>query len=336
MTRQNVMNILVTGAAGFIGSHLCEALLKQKQKVVGIDNFNDFYSPSLKRRNLEEIKTSAEENGAFFQCYSGDICDSDLLDSIFSSQGIDVIVHLAAMAGVRPSIKNPLLYERVNCTGTMALLEAASRAKVRDLVFGSSSSVYGLNTKVPFAESDPVNLPFSPYASTKRAGELICHVYHKLHSMNVAVLRFFTVYGPRQRPDLAIRKFTELILQGKPIPVYGDGSFARDYTHIDDILDGILKSIVWLGKPEKPKYDIFNLGENRTATVLDLIELIEKATGKKAKKDFQPEQPGDVPITHADITKSRQTLGYNPKTPLTAGIPLFVEWFLGSTNALKK
>lgn len=321
------MNFLVTGAAGFIGSHLCEALLKQKHKVVGIDNFNDSYSPSLKRQNLEEVKKTAEENGVFFQCYSGDICDTDLVDSVFSSQGIDIVIHLAAMAGVRPSIKNPLLYERVNCTGTITLLEAAVRARVRDFVFGSSSSVYGLNTKVPFAESDPVNLPFSPYASTKRAGELICHVYHKLHQSNVAVLRFFTVYGPRQRPDLAIRKFTELILQERPIPVYGDGSFARDFTHIDDILDGVLKSIEWLKKPGEPRFDIFNLGENRTATVLELIELIEKATGKKAKKDFQPAQPGDVPITHADITKSRKTLGYNPKTPLTAGIPLFVEWF---------
>ncbi|MBI2338907.1 MAG: GDP-mannose 4,6-dehydratase [Deltaproteobacteria bacterium] len=322
------MNVLVTGAAGFIGSHLCETLLRASHRVIGIDNFNDFYSPALKRQNLEEIKKTAEKTKNFFQCYSGDICDTAMLESLFTEHKIESIIHLAAMAGVRPSIQNPVLYERVNGLGTVNLLEACKKAGVKNFIFGSSSSVYGLNKKIPFVESDPVLLPYSPYAATKRAGELTCHVYHLLYRMNIACLRFFTVYGPRQRPDLAIRKFTELMFQGKSIPIYGDGSFARDFTYIDDIIDGVVKSIDWcLKKTDRPKYDIFNLGESATTSVLELIKLLEEATGITAKKEFLPPQPGDVPITYADVAKSKNILGYNPRTPIREGIKKFVEWY---------
>lgn len=331
------MNILITGAAGFIGSHLAETLLKQKNRVIGVDNFNDFYSPALKRQNLEEIKKTAEKAGAFFQCYSGDICDANMLESLFAEHKIDITVHLAAMAGVRPSIRNPVLYERVNGLGTVTLLEACKKAGIKNFIFGSSSSVYGLNTKVPFAESDPVCLPYSPYAATKRAGELTCHVYHRLYAMNIACLRFFTVYGPRQRPDLAIRKFTELIYRKKPIPIYGDGSFRRDFTYVDDIIDGVMKSVDWcLRKADAPKYDIFNLGESATTGVLELIELIEKTLGQKAEKEFLPLEPGDVPVTFADISKSKKILGYNPQTPIVQGIRRFIEWFESIPPTLDK
>ena len=219
----------------------------------------------------------------------------------------------------------------------MILLEVCRKAGVKNFVFGSSSSVYGLNTKVPFAESDPVLLPYSPYAATKRAGELTCHVYHRLCQMNIACLRFFTVYGPRQRPDLAIRKFTDLIYREKPIPIYGDGSFKRDFTYVDDIIDGVMKSVDWcLEKTDTPKYDIFNLGESATTTVLELIELIEKTSGRKAKKEFFPPQPGDVPITFADISKSKKILGYNPQTPIREGIKRFIEWYRSNLPALDK
>lgn len=322
------MNILITGAAGFIGSHLSETLLKKGNTVIGVDNFNDFYDPQLKRQNLEDIKETAKKTGAYFQCYSGDICDPDLLDNALSEHKIEVVVHLAAMAGVRPSIKNPILYERVNGVGTMTLLEACKKAKIKHFVFGSSSSVYGLNKKVPFAESDEVLLPFSPYAATKRAGELTCFIYHQLEKLNVACLRFFTVYGPRQRPDLAIRKFTDLIYKDQTIPIYGDGSYSRDFTYIDDVIDGVTKSIDWVkDNSAGSKFDIFNLGESATTSVLEMIELIEAATGKKAKKEFLPAQPGDVPITYADVTKSKKTLGYDPKTPIKEGIQKFVDWY---------
>lgn len=322
------MNIFVTGCAGFIGSHLCEALLKEGHVVLGVDNFNHFYDPELKRQNLEDIKKTAAEHKEFFQCYSGDICDADLIQSILTEHKIEVVIHLAAMAGVRPSIANPLLYERVNGTGTVTLLEEVRKAHIRNFIFGSSSSVYGLNQKVPFSEEDPVNLPYSPYAATKRAGELACHVYHKIYGLNVACLRFFTVYGPRQRPDLAIRKFTELMTQGKPIPIFGDGSYKRDYTYIDDIIDGVTKSMTWITQSHpSPKFEIFNLGESQTTMVLELITLLERAIGKTAKKDFFQPQPGDVPVTYADISKSRMILGYHPKTQIAEGIPKFVKWF---------
>ncbi|MBX7148046.1 GDP-mannose 4,6-dehydratase [bacterium] len=321
------MNILITGAAGFIGSHLSEALLKAKHRVLGIDNFNTFYDPALKRQNLADIQKTAEQNGAYFQCYSGDINDTDMLDTIFSTEKIDAVVHLAAMAGVRPSIQDPVLYEKVNCLGTLQLIEAVKKHGVKNFVFGSSSSVYGLNTKVPFSEDDPINLTFSPYAYTKRANELCLYTYHKLYNINTACLRFFTVYGPRQRPDLAIRKFTDLLYTGKPIPIFGDGSFKRDFTYVDDIIDGVVKSMDWCLNQKTPAYDIFNLGESATTSVLELIDLIEQTSGKKFVKEFHPAQPGDVPITFADISKSKKILGYNPQTPIKRGIEKFIKWY---------
>lgn len=320
------MNILITGAAGFIGSHLAEFCLKEGHKVIAIDNFNDFYDPSLKRKNLEDIKKTAEESGSYFQCYSGDICDTDMVENALQENQIELIVHLAAMAGVRPSTQKPLLYERVNGLGTLTLLEASRHAGIKNFVFGSSSSVYGLNQKVPFSETDPVEQPYSPYAQTKRANELQCYIYHQLYDMSFACLRFFTVYGPRQRPDLAIRKFTDLIYNNKPIEIYGDGSFKRDFTYVDDIIDGIQKSIQWVQKKDK-QFEIFNLGESETTTVLELIDLIEKASGKKAERIFKEKVAGDVPITYADITKSKSVLGYNPQTKLEEGIPKFIKWY---------
>lgn len=319
--------ILVTGACGFIGSHLCEKLLQSGVDVIGIDNFNDFYDPALKRSNLASIQKTADEQQRFFQCYSGDICDTDMVGTLFSEHKIESVVHLAAMAGVRPSIQKPLLYEKVNGLGTMVLLEAAKENGLKSFIFGSSSSVYGLNEKVPFAETDPVNLPFSPYAQTKRANELQCRVYHQLYDMTFACLRFFTVYGPRQRPDLAIRKFTDLISQNKPIVIFGDGSFKRDFTYVDDIIDGVTKALQWAQAQKKPAFEIFNLGESETTDVLTLIDLIEKSLGIKANRDFQPKQPGDVPITYADISKSKNVLGYKPLTKIEEGIPKFVKWF---------
>lgn len=320
------MKVLITGVAGFIGSHLAEHLLSRGSDVIGIDNFNDYYDPRLKRLNLEDIKQKAQATSQYFQSYSGDIGDTDLLSTLFSEHRIDCVIHLAAMAGVRPSLQQPLLYERVNGLGTYALLEAMRQAGVRNMVFGSSSSVYGLNTKVPFSEDDPVNQPYSPYAQTKRANELNLYVYHKVYAFNCACLRFFTVYGPRQRPDLAIRKFTTLMFEGKSVPILGDGSFKRDYTYIDDIIDGALRAIDWVMGKKQPQYEIFNLGENATTSVIELITLIEKASGITAKKLFSPPQPGDVPITYADISKAKRVLGYTPTTPINEGIPKFITW----------
>lgn len=321
------MKLLVTGSAGFIGSHLCEALLKKGHSVIGLDNFNDFYSPALKYKNLEEIESTAKKHDAAFQCVTGDICDQALVTALFTKHSFDGIIHLAAMAGVRPSIQNPILYERVNGLGTLVLLEAAKKAGVFNFIFGSSSSVYGLNKKVPFTETDPVDLPFSPYASTKRSNELALRVYHELYGLNVAALRFFTVYGPRQRPDLAIRKFADLIFNDKPIPVFGDGSHKRDFTYVDDVIDGVLKSLDWaFQKSKTPKYEIFNLGECATTSVIRLIELIENTSGKKAKREFRQAEPGDVPITHADISKAKKILGYRPQTSIDEGIPRFMDW----------
>jgi len=320
------MNILVTGAAGFIGSHLCERLV-QTHQVIGLDNFCDFYDPAIKRENTSQL--IPQKN---FQLIETDIRDENSLNELFSRNKIDLVMHLAAMAGVRPSIEDPKLYNEVNITGTVNLLEECKKHEIGKFIFASSSSVYGNNKKVPFCESDPVDHPISPYASTKKAGELICHTYHHLEKMSIACLRFFTVYGPRQRPDLAIIKFTRRILEGKSIPVFGDGSTRRDYTYIDDIIDGIIKTIDHVNSGWK--FDVFNLGESRSIELNKMISVIEDELGRKAVKEFHPMQPGDVNVTYADISKSRKILDYDPQTDFENGIKKFVEW-LNPDNIIK-
>jgi UDP-glucuronate 4-epimerase len=310
-----VARIVVTGGAGFIGSHLCETLLARGDTVAALDCFDEFYDPAVKRRNLESCLCNPR-----FKLITGDIRDPACASATLL--GADAVVHLAARAGVRPSIENPLLYQDVNISGTMVLLEAARKHRVPRFVFASSSSVYGNNEKVPFSESDNVDFPISPYAATKKAGELLCHTYHHLFGMNITCLRFFTVYGPRQRPDLAIHKFVRLIEGGKPIPVFGDGSMMRDFTYIDDIIAGTVAAT------DRCKgYRIYNLGESRPIALGDLISAIERALGKKAIIDRQPEQPGDVQRTYADVTRAEQELGYRPTTHIDAGLAKFVAWF---------
>jgi len=309
--------VLVTGGAGFIGSHLVESMLGSGWNVVAYDNFDEFYDPAVKRANLAGVKDRPE-----FALVEGDIRDSERLQDTFGNYEPTVVVHLAARAGVRPSVQQPALYQDVNCTGTLRMLECAYRFGVKNFVFGSSSSVYGTTSTVPFREDDPADRPISPYAATKRAGEMMCHTYHSLYDLRITCLRFFTVYGARQRPDLAIHKFTRLIEHGDEVPVYGDGSAQRDYTFVDDIIHGVIQAI---GRPAD--FEIFNLGECNTISVMDLIALIEKSLGKKARVKFKPPQPGDVPITYADISKARELLGYNPSTPIEHGIPKFVDWY---------
>jgi UDP-glucuronate 4-epimerase len=309
------MKVLITGAAGFIGSHLSERLLDDGLMVVGLDNFDDFYNPQIKRQNIKGCLKNKN-----FQLVEADIRDSAAMDKTISG-GVNIIVHLAARAGVRPSIEKPLLYADVNINGTMVLLEAAKKHKVNKFIFGSSSSVYGNNKKVPFSERDSVDFPISPYAATKKAGELLCHTYHHLYGISITPLRFFTVYGPRQRPDLAIHKFAKLIEQGKPIPVYGDGTMMRDFTYIDDIIDGTVAAM-----NKCTGFSIYNLGESRPISVNDLIAEIEKALGKKAVKKYLPPQPGDVERTFADVTKAVNELGYKPNTTIQTGLAKFVEW----------
>jgi UDP-glucuronate 4-epimerase len=312
------MNFLVTGGAGFIGSHVCERLLHDGHAVWAFDDLNDFYDPHLKRRNLRDIQSLAKP----FEFVHGNITDAAALHEIFSAVKLDQVIHLAARAGVRPSLEQPALYQRVNVEGTVNLLEAARKSGVKKIIMASSSSVYGTNSKVPFSESDPVVSAISPYAASKLACEALGHVYHHIYKMDVAVLRFFTVYGPRQRPDLAIHKFTKLIDAGKPIPVFGDGSTARDHTHISDILQGVMACT-----QKEFGFDIFNLGESETVKLSELIMHIETALGKKAVIDRQSMQPGDVPITFADISKARAKLGYNPQVKIGQGIKMFAEWF---------
>lgn len=309
------MKILVTGAAGFIGSHLSEKLLANGCHVVGVDNFDDFYAPAVKWQNLEKCL----ENDSF-GLVEADIRDAEAMNET-AQQGIDVIVHLAARAGVRPSIENPVLYADVNINGTVVMLEAARKNGVKKFVFGSSSSVYGNNKKIPFSEDDNVDFPISPYAATKKACELICHTYYSLYKIDMTCLRFFTVYGPRQRPDLAIHKFAALIERGQPIPVFGDGGMMRDFTYIDDIIAGTVAAIEKCGG-----YNIYNLGESEPIKLSQLIEQIENALGKKAKKEYLPEQPGDVVRTYADISKAQRDLGYKPGTNIEQGLAKFVEW----------
>ena len=312
------MNFLVTGGAGFIGSHVCERLLQDGQAVWAFDDLNDFYDPGIKRQNLRNLQSLAKP----FEFIHGDVTDRAALDEVFSSVKFDQIIHLAARAGVRPSIAEPSLYQRVNVEGTVNVLEAARAYGVKKITIASSSSVYGMNAKVPFSEQDPIFLAISPYAASKLACEALGHVWHHLHGMDVAILRFFTVYGPRQRPDLAIYKFASLIAAGKPIPVFGDGNTARDYTYVADTLEGIIACT-----KKEFGFEIFNLGESETVTLSRLIALLEGALGKKAILDRQPMQPGDVPITYADISKARTELGYHPQVKIEQGIPLFVEWF---------
>jgi UDP-glucuronate 4-epimerase len=312
------MNFLVTGGAGFIGSHICERLLRDDHSVWAFDDLNPFYDPQFKRANLREIQSLAKP----FEFFHGDITNAAALAEIFSAIKFDQVIHLAARAGVRPSLEQPALYQRVNVEGTVNVLEAARKSGVKKIIIASSSSVYGVNAKVPFSENDPIFSAISPYAASKLACEALGHVYHHVHKMDVAMLRFFTVYGPRQRPDLAIRKFATLIAAGKPIPVFGDGSTARDYTFVTDTLDGIIACT-----KQEFGFEIFNLGESETVTLSRLIELLEAALGKKAVIDRQPMQPGDVPVTFADISKARAKLGYAPKIKIEPGIKLFADWF---------
>jgi UDP-glucuronate 4-epimerase len=312
------MNFLVTGGAGFIGSHVCERLLALGHSVWAFDDLNDFYAPSLKQQNLRALQALARP----FTFVHGDLTDPRAVEEVFASQAFDQVIHLAARAGVRPSLAEPALYQRVNVEGTVNLLEVARRRKVRKLTLASSSSVYGINARVPFAESDPIFSAISPYAASKLACEALGHVYHHVHGMDIAALRFFTVYGPRQRPDLAIHKFATLITAGRPIPVFGDGASARDYTYVSDTVDGVLACT-----RQEFGFEIFNLGESQTVTLSRLIELLEGALGRKALIDRQPLQPGDVPVTYADISKARARLGYDPQVKIEAGIPRFVEWF---------
>jgi UDP-glucuronate 4-epimerase len=312
------MNFLVTGGAGFIGSHVCERLLRDGHNVWAFDDLNPFYDPRFKQRNLREIQSLAKP----FEFIHGNITDAAALDEIFSSVKFDQVIHLAARAGVRPSLEEPALYQRVNVEGTVNVLEAARKNGVKKITIASSSSVYGVNAKVPFSESDPIFSAITPYAASKLACEALGHVYHHVHKMDVAMLRFFTVYGPRQRPDLAIRKFTALIATGRPVPVFGDGGTARDYTFISDTLDGIIACT-----KREFGFEIFNLGEAETVTLNRVIELLEAALGKKAVIDRQPFQPGDVPVTFADISKARTKLGYHPQVKIEQGIKLFADWF---------
>jgi len=312
------VNFLVTGGAGFIGSHVCERLLQASHAVWAFDDLNAFYDPQLKRRNLLEIQSLAKP----FKFVQGDITNRAALDELFGGVKFDQLIHLAARAGVRPSLEEPALYQRVNVEGTVNVLEAARRTGVKKLILASSSSVYGVNSKVPFSESDPIFRAISPYAASKLACEALGHVYHHVYGMDVVMLRFFTVYGPRQRPDLAIHKFAKLITAGEPIPVFGDGNTARDYTYITDIVDGVMACT-----QKEFGFEIINLGESQTVTLSRLIELLEAALGKKAVIDRQPTQAGDVPITFADVSKARAKLGYNPRVKIKEGIPLFIEWF---------
>lgn len=311
------MKVLVTGGAGFIGSHTCGRLIAEGHEVVLLDDFNDFYDPAIKRANVTSL-------GGGALIHEGDIRDRDFVRHVLAGDRFDSIIHIAGRAGVRPSLKDPQLYIDTNITGTHNLLEAAREQGVGRFVFASSSSVYGLSRTVPFTEDLALPQTLSPYAATKLAGEHLCGNYAHLYNMRVVCLRFFTVYGPGQRPDLAIHKFTDAIHHGKPIPQFGDGSTRRDYTYVDDIVQGIMGSLRYEG----PLFDIFNLGENQTTTLSELISAIENALGRKAIIERLPEQRGDMPLTAADISKARALLGYDPRTKIREGIPKFVNWYL--------
>ena len=311
--------VLITGGAGFIGSHLVDRLLATDvEQVTVVDDFNDFYDPAIKRANIAGHLADSR-----YKLVEADIRDSAALQDALANSDFDCIVHLAARAGVRPSLSQPQLYSDTNINGTLNLLELARRKNIKQFVFGSSSSVYGINADIPFSEDDPIRQPISPYAATKGAGELLCHTYSHLYGLRCVCLRFFTVYGPRQRPDLAIHKFAKLISEGKPIPVFGDGTTRRDYTYIDDIIDGVVAAMYY----NLSEFDVFNLGESRTVELQELISLIEKELDTHAVIDRQPAQPGDVPVTFADISKSAALLHYEPKTQIEEGLRRFIEWF---------
>lgn len=316
-------NILVTGGAGFIGSHLCERLLSDGVRVICLDNFDSFYDPNIKIKNVEGLKKKFPE---LFELVTGDIRNPEHLKGIFQKNQIDFVVHLAARAGVRPSLSDPLLYQDVNIRGTIVLLESCKAHGIKNFIFASSSSVYGENQRVPFSEEDLDIQPISPYGATKRAGELLCYSYHYLYGISIACLRFFTAYGPRQRPEMAIHKFTRMIARGERIPIFGDGSSRRDYTYIDDIIDGILGAVRY-----HKRFEIYNLGESQTTSLNELIRLIEEALGKKANVEITEPQPGDVSVTYADITKAKQMLNYQPGVKMEEGIKRFVKWYKAQT-----
>lgn len=312
---------LITGGAGFIGSSLSEELIKQGNKVIAIDNFCDFYNPTIKENNVKELIKNSN-----FKLYRNDIRDRETVKRIFEENNIDIVMHLAAMAGVRPSIENPMLYQEVNCMGTQNILEEMKAHNVKNLVMASSSSVYGNCKEVPFKENMIVDFAISPYAATKKANEVMTHVYHKLFDMNVIMLRFFTVYGPKQRPDLAINKFTRLMLEDKEIPMFGDGTTSRDYTYIDDIVDGIIRSCNYV-ENNNDVYEILNLGNSSPVSLKEMINTIGQAIGVEPKIKQLPMQPGDVDRTFADISKAKKLIGYNPKTSFKEGIERFIKWY---------
>ncbi len=317
--------ILVTGFAGFIGSHLTEKLLDEGYQVVGIDDFNDYYDPSIKEKNILSFK-----NNKNFFSYKFDIRQKSFVEDLFNKEKPEAVVHLAARAGVRPSLLQPILYEEVNVLGTLNLLESAKNNNCQKFIFGSSSSVYGECKNTPFKETELELKPISPYGVSKLTGENYCRTYNHLFKLPIICLRFFTVYGPRQRPDLAIHKFTKLISESKPIPIFGDGQYKRDFTYVTEIIDGIMSSI----KYTKTSFEIFNLGESHTTSVTDLVKLIEHALNKKAVIDWQPSQAGDVPLTYADVSKAAKLLNYKPQTAPEEGIKKFVEWYLKDKNSI--
>lgn len=316
------MKVLVTGGAGFIGSHLCDALLVLNHEVVCLDNFDTFYDPNLKRQN---ILSSSKKNT--FKLVQASILDSSGLDTLFSQERFDLVVHLAAKAGVRPSIEDPLSYQKVNVEGSLNILEQLRKHKVMKFLFASSSSVYGNNKKVPYSETDVVDFAISPYAATKKAGEVLAYTYHHLYGIHTTCLRFFTVYGPRQRPEMAIRYFTDRIMTGKPIVLFGDGGSLRDYTFIDDIVHGIMAAINHLDG-----FEILNLGESKTTSLKNLVKLLENALKKEAIIEYKPMQPGDVDQTYANIDKARRLISYNPQISIENGIQKFVEWYLADKS----
>ena len=325
------MKVLITGAAGFIGSSISERLLKDGFDIIGIDNFCDFYDISLKRKNVEIVKEVASKTNHSYKLIEGDIRDKDLLNKIFSENKIDACIHFAAMAGVRPSIENPSYYVDVNIKGLVNVLDTLREHNVLKMVFISSSSVYGNNKKVPFSEKDSVDNPISPYAATKKSGELLCYTYHSLFNIDVNCLRYFTVYGPRQRPDLAINKFTRLMLENKAIPMFGDGTTARDYTYVDDIVEGTILSLEYLFDNENI-YDVFNLGGSSPISLKELIDLIGEIIGVSPIIERLPMQAGDVNITYSDYSHAKEVLNYSPKVKIKEGLENFIKWYRDSNG----